>query len=93
MSAIPIIGPALGIAAAAAVIAFGFEQQANIASAQRGGIVGAGSAGSGGLRDRIPMLLEQDELIVPKALTPDFIQAVGRPDAASEIEDATETEL
>ena len=46
----------------------------------QGGLVQA----RGGLRDNVPALLEQGELIVPKAVAPDFIQAVGRPDISAE---------
>jgi hypothetical protein len=34
------------------------------------------------------MLLEPNELVVPKALAPDFIQSVGRPDAQGGESDA-----
>ncbi len=85
LSGIPYVGPVLGAAAAAAVIAYGAERLGEVNSAQRGGIVP--SAG-GGSRDRVPMMLEPNELVVPKGLAPDFIQSVGRPDAqANEVED------
>ncbi len=70
LSGIPIIGPALGAVAAAAVVAFGVEQQSNISSAAQGGIV---PGGAGASRDRTPMMLEPGELIVPKALVPNFM--------------------
>jgi TP901 family phage tail tape measure protein len=73
---IPIVGPALGIAAASALTAYGIEQQLAISRAAQGGIV---PGGMGGSRDRIPMMLEPGELVTPKALVPDFIQSVGRP--------------
>lgn len=79
LSSIPIVGPALGLAAAAALIAFGAEQAINVVRAQRGGIV---PAGPGGARDRVPALLEPGELVVPAAITSDFIQSVGRPEVA-----------
>lgn len=77
LAGIPIVGPALGIAAAAALTAFGAEQAAAVVSAQRGGIV---PNGNGGSNDRIPAMLQPGELVVPQALAPDFIQAVGRPE-------------
>ncbi len=77
LAGIPFVGPALGVAAAAAVVTFGAEQQLNVGKAQAGGVV---PNGLGGARDRIPMLLEPGELVVPKALAPDFIQTSGRPD-------------
>ena len=78
LSGIPFVGPALGAAAAAALVAYGSERVAQVNAAQRGGIV---PSVGGGSRDRVPMLLEPNELVVPKALAPDFIQSVGRPDA------------
>lgn len=85
LAPIPIVGPALGAAAAAALLAFGVEQQRKIdaVGAQRGGIV-QDVPTAGGLRDRVPALLEPGELVVPRALTPDFIQAVGRPEVTAE---------
>lgn len=82
LASIPLVGPALGAAAAAALIAYGVERAGNVASAQRGGIIQA--AGNGALRDRVPSLLEPGELVVPRQLTPDFIQSVGRPDAQAQ---------
>jgi TP901 family phage tail tape measure protein len=84
LSGIPLVGPALGAAAAAALIAYGAERTQQVNSAQRGGIV---PNALGGSRDRVPMLLEPNELVVPKALAPDFIQAVGRPDTQAQGED------
>lgn len=81
LAGIPIIGPALGAGAAAALIAYGAERVSEVNAAQRGGIV---PNVGGGSRDRVPMLLEPNELVVPKALAPDFIQSVGRPDAQAE---------
>lgn len=49
----------------------------------QGGLAGAGR---GGMRDKFPTMLEKDELIVPRAVAPDFIQAVGRPDISAEAE-------
>ena len=83
LAGIPIVGSVLGIAAAGALTAYGIEQQARISSAQRGGIV-QDVAGGAGARDRVPALLEPGELVVPKALTPDFIQSVGRPEVSAE---------
>lgn len=78
LAGIPIIGPVLGAAAAAALIAFGVEQQSKISSAQTGGFVPPTSA-SGGARDRVPTLLEPGELVVPRAIAPNFVQSVGNP--------------
>ena len=88
LSPIPIVGPALGIAAAGALIAFGAEQLVEVENAQRGGIV---PQGMGGARDRVPIMAEPGELIVPKALTPDFIQEAGRPGGNETTEAASAT--
>lgn len=77
LAGLPIVGPVLGAAAAAALIAYGAEQVSAVNSAQRGGIV---PNAIGGARDRVPTLLEPGELVVPRAIAPDFIQSVGRPD-------------
>jgi len=77
LAGIPIIGPVLGAAAAGALIAFGVEQQQTISSAATGGFV---PPTSGGARDRVPTLLEPNELVVPAAIAPNFIQAAGIPD-------------
>ena len=87
LAGIPLIGPALGAAAAAALVAYGAERVSQVNAAQRGGIV---PSVGGGSRDRVPMLLEPNELVVPKALAPDFIQSVGRPDAQAEDGDGGE---
>jgi len=69
---IPIIGPALGVAGAAAAIAFGVEKVSQVRSAQEGGTVpGAGSG------DIIPAFLEPGEIVVPKALSPTFEEQFG----------------
>ena len=74
-------GPIIGGIAAAAIVAFGAEKAAAVASAQRGGIV---PNGIGGSNDRIPAFLQPGELVVPAPLAPDFIQAVGRPEVDNE---------
>lgn len=70
-SAIPFIGPALGVAGAAAAIAFGAEQISNVVAAQTGGIVPGQGSG-----DRIPALLEPGELIAPKKNFDEVINSV-----------------
>ena len=75
LAGIPVVGPALGIAAAAALVAYGGEQAGAVLRAQRGGIV---PEGIGGSNDRIPALLQPGEVVVPRDLAPDFIQSVGR---------------
>ena len=71
LAGIPIVGPGLGIAAAAALTAFGFERASKVQAAQAGGIV----AGSG-FGDRIPFLLEPGELITPRQNFEEVINAV-----------------
>ena len=69
-STIPIIGPALGIAGAAAAIAFGAEQIGKVTSAADGGLLTGGIPG----RDSIPVLGMPGELVVP---TRNFEEVVG----------------
>lgn len=76
LSGIPIVGPVLGAAAAGALLAFGVEQQQKISAAATGGFIPPGGAGA---RDRVPAMLEPGELVVPQALSPNFIQSVGQP--------------
>jgi hypothetical protein len=71
-STIPIIGPALGVAGAAAAIAFGAEKLATVNAAQDGGLVEGGIPG----RDSVPFLLEPGELVVPKRNFNDVVGAV-----------------
>jgi len=78
LSGIPIIGPALGAVAAAALIAFGAERAAKVQAAQAGGIVGGG-----GLGDRVPFLLEPGELITPRQNFEEVITAVTNQRAAN----------
>lgn len=71
-STIPIIGPALGIAGAAAAVAFGAEQIGRVNGAQDGGMVEGGIRG----RDSVPFLLEPGELVVPRRNFSEVINAV-----------------
>jgi len=71
LAGIPIIGPALGAAAAAALIVFGVERAAQVQSAQAGGRV----AGTG-FGDNIPFLLEPGELITPRQNFEEVVSAV-----------------
>lgn len=66
-STIPIVGPALGVAGAAAAIAFGAEKANNVRSAQLGGQVPGSGSG-----DIVPAFLEPGEIVVPRALAPTF---------------------
>lgn len=60
-SIIPIIGPVLGVAGAAAAIAFGAEQIGNVIAAADGGMITGGMSG----RDSVPAMLMPGELVVP----------------------------
>lgn len=60
-STIPIVGPALGIAGAAAAIAFGGEQIGKVTAAASGGLLTGGISGV----DSIPVLAQRNELISP----------------------------
>lgn len=70
LAPIPFVGPALGIAAAGALIAFGAERASNILAANTGGIVTGGVPGI----DSVPALLTPGELVVPEK---NFDQVVG----------------
>ena len=69
-STIPIIGPALGIAGAAAAVAFGAEQISAVVGANDGGLITGGTPG----KDSVPALLTPGELVVPEK---NFDQVVG----------------
>ncbi len=60
-STIPIVGPALGVAGAAAAIAFGAEQVGRVTAAASGALVGGSGSG-----DTQPFMLEPGELVSPK---------------------------
>lgn len=79
-STIPIIGPALGIAGAAAAIAFGAEQVGKVNAAAQGGLLTGGIPGV----DSIPVLAQQGELITP---TKNFEEVVGSVAATRAAED------
>lgn len=71
-STIPFIGPALGVAGAAAAIAFGAEQVGNVTAAASGALVTGGTPG----RDSVPYLLEPGELVAPKKNFEEVVQGV-----------------
>lgn len=70
---IPIVGPALGIAGAAAAIAFGAERIGQVTSAANGGLIEGGVQG----KDSVPALLMPGELVVPKKNFNDVVNSVG----------------
>lgn len=78
-SAIPIVGPALGIAGAAAAIAFGAEKVSMVNAAADGALVKGGIPG----RDSVPFMLQQGELVVPRE---NFEDVIGSTRAAREAE-------
>lgn len=63
LAGIPIVGPALGVAAAGALIAFGVEQQQKILGANTGGVVPLSSGSVG--RDSVPSILTPGEIVAP----------------------------
>lgn len=71
-SIIPIVGPALGVAGAAAAIAFGAEKISRVTAAADGGLIEGGISG----RDSVPALLMPGELVVPKKNFNDVVGAV-----------------
>lgn len=71
-STIPIVGPSLGLAGAAAAVAFGAEQIGRVTSAADGGVITGGIPGM----DSVPSLLMPGELVVPQRNFSDVINAV-----------------
>lgn len=69
-STIPIVGPILGVAGAAAAVAFGAEQFGKVSAAADGALVSGGIPG----KDSVPYMLEPGELVVPKR---NFEEVVG----------------
>lgn len=67
---IPIVGPALGVAGAAAAVAFGAERISQVTSAADGGLITGGVEG----KDSVPAMLMPGELVVPKR---NFNEVVG----------------
>lgn len=76
----PVLGPPIGIAAAAAVIAYGAEQMANVTRAAEGGLLTGGVPG----RDSIPVLGMPGELVVPTKNFEEVINAVAAQRIASQ---------
>lgn len=70
-STIPIVGPALGIAGAAAAVAFGAEQIGKVQGASSGALVGGS-----GIGDSQPFMLEPGELVSPKKSFNEVIDGV-----------------
>ena len=71
-STIPIIGPILGAAGAAAAVLFGAEQVGRVTAAKEGGVITGGIPGM----DSVPALLAPGELVVPEANFEEVIGAV-----------------
>ena len=71
-STIPIIGPILGVAGAAAAVAFGAEQVGKVNAAADGGLLEGGIPGV----DSIPVLAQQGELVVPRQNFDEVVGAV-----------------
>lgn len=81
MSVIPIVGPALGIAAAAALIAFGAEQTSRVLAANEGGRVPMAGGGITGV-DSVPSMLTPGEFVVPAQNYDEVVNAVADSRAA-----------
>jgi hypothetical protein len=71
-STIPIIGPILGAAGAAAAVAFGAEQVGHVTAAASGALVEGGRPG----QDSVPFLLEPGELVTPRKNFEEVVQGV-----------------
>jgi hypothetical protein len=80
-STIPIIGPALGIAGAAAAVAFGAEQIGQVRKARKGMVITGGVPGV----DSVPVIAQQNELISPAQNFEEVIGSVRAKRAADEI--------
>jgi hypothetical protein len=76
-SAIPIVGQALGAAAAASVIAYGGERVAQVTAAAEGGLITGGVPG----KDSVPVLAQRNEIISPAQ---NFEEVIGSVRAARE---------
>jgi len=74
MAGIPLIGPGLGIAAAAAVIAYGAERASNIVAANKGGVVPNTSRSIAGM-DSVSATLTPGEFIVPAKNFEEVVEA------------------
>lgn len=81
-STIPIVGPALGIAGAAAAVAFGAEQIGKVKGAAEGGLLTGGVPGV----DSIPVMAQQGELVAP---TKNFEEVIGSVRAGREAKNFT----
>lgn len=79
-STIPIVGPALGIAGAAAAVAFGAERAGQVVAAADGGLITGGQAG----KDSVPALLMPGELVVPQRNFEEVVGAVRGESAGNE---------
>lgn len=84
-SAIPIVGPVLGVAGAAAAVAFGAEQVGKVTAAAQGGLLTGGIAGV----DSIPVLAQRNELISPAESFEDVIGSVRAAREAARIREET----
>lgn len=71
-STIPFVGYALGIAGAAAAIAFGAEQVGKVTAAAQGGLITGGIPGL----DSVPAMLMPGELVVPTQNFEEVVSAV-----------------
>jgi hypothetical protein len=72
LAGIPLIGPVLGAAAAAAAVAFGAERTADVIAANAGGIVPGGGAN----QDSVKAYLTPGELVVPRQNFDEVVSAV-----------------
>lgn len=75
LAGIPFVGPALGAAAAAALIAYGVEQQSKILAANTGGVVPFASGARSGV-DSVPAMLTPGELVVPEKNFDEVVNSV-----------------
>lgn len=74
LAGIPIVGPALGVAAAGALIAFGIEQQGKIMGFAKGGLAKGGTVGV----DSIPAMVQNNELMAPPKSFDEVVEGTAR---------------
>jgi hypothetical protein len=85
-STIPIVGPILGAAGAAAAIAFGAQQASAVVAAADGGLITGGMAG----RDSVPAVLMPGEIVAPKSNFEEVIGSVRAQREAQRLQDTSQ---
>lgn len=79
LAGIPIVGPGLGAAAAAALVAYGTERAIQVTAAAQGGLVGGSGFG-----DTQPFMLTPGELVVPRQNFEEVVTAISNQRASQD---------